>query len=101
MSIYDAVMQARGFRRDAEPQAKPLGRAAAIGWKDGRQVAVPMPDPNQPGYGPAMDRFQNWRGYASPLGGVSPAPWGIAPKVGEAALKPEYRRKRKWGCTYG
>jgi hypothetical protein len=83
----------------AGPTNEPIGgRAHAVGWKNGERVAVPMPTPSLPGYGAAMDRMNHWRSYASPLGGVSPAPWGSPPKVGDAALKPEYRRSaRKWG----
>ena len=78
----------------AQPQAEPIGgRAHAVGFKNGQQVAVPMPNPALAGYGPARDRFDHWRGYASPLGNVSPAPWGTPP----AGLKPEFRRTRKWG----
>jgi hypothetical protein len=102
MSIYDAVMEGAGFRRNVEPKAQPQGsaggRAHAVGWKNGEQVAVPLPQPGLPGYGNAMDRFSNWRGYASPLGGVSAAPWGQAPRFGDDALKPEFRRSaRRWG----
>jgi hypothetical protein len=47
-----------------------------------------------PNYDSAMQRFDRWRSYGSPLGGISPAPWGSPPKVGDAALKPEFRRGR-------
>ena len=78
----------------AGPQAEPIGgRAHAVGFKNGQQVAVPMPNPALAGYGPARDRFDHWRNYASPLGGVSPAPWGTPP----AGLRPEFRRVRRWG----
>jgi hypothetical protein len=49
-----------------------------------------MPNPALAGYGPARDRFDHWRGYASPLGNVSPVPWGTPP----AGLKPEFRLGR-------
>jgi hypothetical protein len=79
----------------AKASAEPIGgRAHALGWKEGRQVAVPLPNPAWAGYDRAMDRFDRWRGYASPLGGISAAPWGQSPRVGDAALKPEFRRSR-------
>jgi hypothetical protein len=96
MSIYESVMQARGFRRDAEPQAQPLGRAVTIAHRSGQQVAVPMPNPDSADYVRERERFDNWRGTVSPRGGAMGGPWGYKPKFGDAALKPEYRRKA-WG----
>jgi hypothetical protein len=94
MSIYDAVMQARGYRRN-EPKAKPepLRPFEQGNWPMG----MARPDPRSPTYGVERDRFDNWRSYTSPLGGVSASSWGMAPKVGEAALRPEFRRTRRWG----
>jgi hypothetical protein len=84
---------------NAVPQAEPIGgRAHAVGWKNGQQVAVPLPQPGLPGYDRAMERADRWRGTVSPLGGTAEYPWSQAPKVGEAALRPEFRRStRKWG----
>jgi hypothetical protein len=93
MSIYESVMQGAGFRRNAKPA--PAGQSYAVGWRDGRQVKVPLPNPALPHYGAAMDRFSNWRGYASPLGGVSEAPWGQSPRFGDDALKPQFRRSTR------
>jgi hypothetical protein len=100
MSIYDAVMQGRGFRRNAGPLVaqgvaqSSAATAYAVGWQAGRQVKVTVPSPALPHYGAAMDRFSNWRGTVSPLGGTAEYPWSQAPKVGDAALKQEFRRSR-------
>jgi hypothetical protein len=77
------------------PKAGPQaigGKAHAVGWKEGRQVAVPLPTPSAPGYDRAMERFDRWRSYGSPLGGISAAPWGTPP----AGLKPEFRPRQAW-----
>jgi hypothetical protein len=78
------------------PKPVPQSSAAphAIGWKAGQQVSIPTPNPAWPGYGAAMDRFSNWRGVVSPLGGTAEHPWSQAPKFGEDALRPEFRRGR-------
>jgi hypothetical protein len=82
----------------AQPQAEPIGgRAHAVGWRNGERVAVPMPQPGLPGYDAAMQRADRWREHVSPLGGTAGWPWDQRPPVGEAALKPEYRRHRRWG----
>jgi hypothetical protein len=96
MSVYDAVMQGMGFVPKAVPKARPepLRPHEQGNWPMG----MARPDPRSPSYGREMDRFSNWRSYTSPLGGVSNSVWGIAPKVGEAALRPEFRRsQRRWG----
>jgi hypothetical protein len=95
MSVYDAVMQGMGFVPKAPTKApEPLKPYEQGNWPMG----MARPDPRSPRYGVEMDRFSNWRSYTSPLGGVSNSSWGIAPKVGEAALKPEFRRStRRWG----
>jgi hypothetical protein len=96
MAIYDAFMRGMGFVPKAPNEPAPLGRPVTIAHRAGQQVALAMPRPNSPTYGAEMDRFSNWRGYASPLGGVSNSVWGLAPKVGDAALRPEFRPKA-WG----
>jgi hypothetical protein len=64
MSVYDAVMQGMGFVPKPHEQGNwPMGMA--------------RPDPRSPTYGREMDRFSNWRGYTSPLGGVSNSSWGL------------------------
>jgi hypothetical protein len=100
VSIYTAVMEGMGYRYNG-PQAEPHGSAAAtgstayaVGWKQGQQVRVPMPSPALPNYGAAMERADRWRGVVSPLGGTAEYPWSQAPKVGDAALKQEFRRSR-------
>jgi hypothetical protein len=95
MSVYDAVMQGMGFVPKAVPKAPEPLRS----WEQGNwPMGMARPDPRSPTYGRDMDRFSNWRGYTSPIGGVSNSVWGIAPKVGEAALRPEFRRStRRWG----
>jgi hypothetical protein len=95
MSIEDLVMKSMGFVPKAVPKApEPLRR-----WEQGNwPMGMARPDPRSPRYGMEMDRFSNWRSYTSPLGGVSNSFWGLAPKVGEAALRPEFRRSaRRWG----
>jgi hypothetical protein len=92
MSIYDAVMEGRGFRRNVEPQAQPLGRPVTIAHRGGRQVAVAMPSPASPTFERERTIFDAWRGTISPLGGTSNSPWGYKP----AGLKPEFRPKA-WG----
>jgi hypothetical protein len=102
MGLYEEVMRSRGFI-PKEPVAASAagsvaGRPHALGWKDGKRVAVPLPNPAWPGYDAAMQRFDRWRSYGSPLGGISAAPWGQAPRFGDDALRPEFRRStRKWG----
>jgi hypothetical protein len=98
MSVYDAVMQARGFRRDVEPQAQPLGRAVTIAHRSGQQVAVPMPNPDSADYVRERERMDFWRGTVSPLGGAVGG-WGYKPKFGQEALKPEYRSKQWSGSV--
>jgi hypothetical protein len=97
MSIEDLVMAGMGLRRNVEPTqgsaAAAGGRAHAVGFgKNGERVAVPAPNPALPGYSRAMDRMDAWRSYGSPLGGISPAPWGQAPRFGDDALKKEFRK---------
>jgi hypothetical protein len=80
----------------ARPTAGPIGgKAHAVGWRNGERVAVPMPTPALPGYDAAMQRFDRWRSYGSPLGGISPAPWGQSPRFGDDALKPQYRKSQR------
>jgi hypothetical protein len=93
MSIYESVMHASGFRRDVEPQAQPLGRPVTIAFQGAKQVAVQMPNPDSASYRAERERFDNWRGTVSPLGGAHGGPWGYKPKFGQEALKPEYRPK--------
>jgi hypothetical protein len=79
--------------------AAPIGgRPHAVGWKAGERVAVPMPSPSLPGYNAAIQRADRWREHVSPLGGTAGWPWDQRPPVGEASLRPEFRRStRKWG----
>jgi hypothetical protein len=95
MSIEDLVLAGMGFRR-VEPQARPevLRPHEAGNWPMG----MARPNPTQPDYGRARTNFDAWRKYTSPLGGVSASSWGIAPRTGDDALKPQYRHStRKWG----
>ena len=81
----------------AVPQSAPsaAGRSYAVGWKEGRQVAVPLPSPAEPGYDAAMQRADRWRECVSPLGGTAGWPWDQRPPVGDAALKQEFRRSTR------
>jgi hypothetical protein len=77
------------------PKAQGVGgRSYAVGWKNGERVTIPAPNPAWSGYGAAQDRFSNWRGAISPLGGAAEWPWSQQPKFGEAALKAEFRRRK-------
>jgi hypothetical protein len=92
MSIYDAVRQGMGFVPKAVPKApEPLRPHEQGNWPMG----MARPDPRSPRYGVERTNFDAWRKYTSPLGGVSYSAWGIAPKVGEAALRPEFRRSTR------
>jgi hypothetical protein len=96
MSIYDAVMHGAGFRRKAEPQSaagSAAGRAHIVGWRDGHKVAIPLPSPSAAGYNAAMQRADRFREHVSPLGGTAEWPWSQRPPVGDAALRPEFRRR--------
>jgi hypothetical protein len=82
----------------AVPQSAPPGRAHIVGWRDGRQVAIPLPSPDASNYDAAMQRADRFREHVSPLGGTAPWPWSQRPPVGEGSLKQEFRRStRRWG----
>jgi hypothetical protein len=92
MSIEDLVMAGMGLRRNAEPRARPepLRPHEQGNWPMG----MARPDPRSPRYGAERDRFDHWRAYSSPLGGLSNSSWSYAPRVGDASLRPQYRRGR-------
>ena len=91
MSVYDAVMQGMGFVPKAPTKApEPLRPHEQGNWPMG----MARPDPRSPRYGAERDRFDHWRAYSSPLGGLSNSSWSYAPRVGDASLRPQYRRGR-------
>jgi hypothetical protein len=95
--LEQEIMRSMGFipKEPVQgPQGSVAGRPHALGWKSGQRVAVPTPVAGQAGYGAAMDRFSNRREHVSPLGGTAGWPWDQRPPVGEASLRPEFRRSR-------
>jgi hypothetical protein len=92
----DVINRGMGLIPKVPAQAGSVaGRPHAIGWKQGRQVAIPLPMPAQAGYERALERADRFREHVSPLGGTAEWPWSQRPPVGEGSLRPEFRRSAR------